>query len=238
MSGPADDRDEGNGGAVPPPANWVPIDPETPPADDWVIDPDSPAVPADAPTPADANVPPSEALEPPDWLSPPSWLSRGAEPPEDAVSGSPLADLPAPLTGAARVPWDDPEPTQSPAEPPTPDLPDPIFVAIREDPEPDAPGAVTEPDPEPAPALTREPTPAPAAPEPMSTAFETVTESTFAPAPEPAVTFMSEPPAAQSPTAEPTVKAASITAEHPEYLIAAALLAGFLLAKVVKKLAA
>lgn len=67
-----------------------------------------------------------------------------------------------------------------------------------------------------------------------------MTESTFTPAPEPAEAFVSEPftPEAEPSAPQGTDKLASIAAEHPEYLIAAALVAGFLLAKVVRKLAA
>ena len=217
MSDPADDRDGEVGGSTPAPSRSASAETSPGPTDEWVVSPE-----------------------------------EGA-----------LSDVPGPLTGSPRVPWDasDDEPGVTPTtDAPTTDepadtsafvqMPDasladaPEPAALRPQPvQAPAPGvddaepsvAVTETEPVPDPELTPFPEPlaAPAQSEPTPTAFETVTDSTFTSEPEPAVASATEP---SSPGAAGTL--ASITAEHPEYLIAAALIGGFILAKVVKKLAA
>ena len=289
MSDRADDRNGEVKGSVPPPSSWVPADAQTDSADEWVVAPEaddaSPSASGEdaGPVTEDVTPPPAGSVPPPTPTpaQPTSWLPGGGAASEDVNSEGPapeadtpsspppLVDMPAPLTGAPRVPWDEPAPETRPdpvsfvaipdeptAPEPAPPVTEPVeapapgvtewesyeLVSVT-NPAPSAPDPAPTPDPEPvftsfaesepAPAPIPEPKTAPVAPEPTPTAFETVTESTFISEPEPAPAF-----AAQPTYPDATEKAMAVSADHPEYLIAAALIGGFLLAKVVKRLAA
>jgi hypothetical protein len=176
----------------------------------------------------------------------PSWYAHAADPidrPATADLPAPLADEPPPFV---TIP-DEPEPV-SPAETaPEPDAPEPDVVpglepvpapveAVPDRVENTETMTTTDVSGPLAPRVAVPPTP----PVNVSKSITSPPDPVLAPdpvrAPDPSFTAD---PGFTGGTSGParTEKLASVTADHPEYLVAAALIGGYLLAKVVKKLA-